>query len=118
MVQSDEQLVRWFLEYSTQINSPPPSLELCWGDVFTTASSVCLNIAASVSSTTVFDLLLEHGAVKENNTPLHSAPGADTDGERIPMMAYLIEASYDVNDTDEVRGNRSIGTPLHYAIMA
>lgn len=51
----------------------------------------------------MFDLLLEHGAVKENSTPLHSAAGSDTDGERIPMMAHLIEAGYDVNATDEVR---------------
>ena len=40
------------------------------------------------------------------------------DDERIPMMAYLIEAGYDVNATDEVKKFGAIGTPLQYAIMA
>ena len=66
----------------------------------------------------MFDLLLEHGAIKADSTPLHSAAGTGMDDERIPMMAYLIEAGYDVNATDGVKKNRSIGTPLHYAIRA
>ncbi len=66
----------------------------------------------------MFDLLLKHGAVKENSTPLHSAAGTGMDDERIPMMVHLIESGYDVNATDEVRGYRKIGTPLHYAIQA
>ena len=66
----------------------------------------------------MFDLLLEHGAVKENSTPLHSAAGTGIDDERLPMMAHLIEAGYDVNATDEAWGNRKLGTPLHYAIRA
>ena len=118
MILGDEQLVRWFLEHGAQIDPPPPPPELCWGNAFTTTSSVCLNTAASISSTAVFDLLLEYGAVKENSTPLHSAAGTGTDDERILMMAYLIGAGYDVNATDEARGNRRVGTPLHYAIRA
>ena len=34
------------------------------------------------------------------------------------MMSYLIEAGYDVNATDDIRGRRSIGTPLQHAISA
>ena len=37
---------------------------------------------------------------------------------RIPVMAYLIEADYDVYAADEARGNRKIGIPLHHAIQA
>lgn len=114
----DEQLVRWFLEHGAQIDPTPPPPELCYGNAFTTTSSVCLDIAASKSSTAVFDLLLEHGATNADSTPLHSAAGTGMDDERIPMMAYLIEAGYDVNATDEVKKFRSIGTPLHYAIRA
>lgn len=114
----DEQLVRWFLEHGAQIDPAPPSSELSYGNALTTTSSVCLDIAASTSSTAVFDLLLEHGAIKANSIPLHSAAGTGMDEERIPMMAHLIEAGYDVNATDEVKKNRTIGTPLHYAIRA
>lgn len=99
----NEPLVRWFLDHGAELR---------------TTSSVCLNKAGSVSSVAVFDLLLKHGAIKENSTPLHSAAGAGMDGERIPMMAYLIEAGYDVNATDEARIIRLLGTPLHYAIAA
>lgn len=34
------------------------------------------------------------------------------------MISHLIALGYDVNATDKTRGNHSMGTPLHYAIMA
>ena len=111
MVLSDEQLVKWFLEHGAQIDPPPPPPELDWGNSLTTTSAVCLNIAASISSTVVFDLLLEYGVVMETSTPLHSAAGTGMDDERIPMMAYLIEAGYDVNATDETREFIRLGRP-------
>ena len=118
MVPGDEQLVKWFLEHGAQVDPPPPPPELCWGNALTTTSSVCLNIAASISSTAVFDLLLKYRAVKENSIPLHSAAGTGMDDQRIPTMAQLIEASSDVNATDEERRKSKIGMPLHYAIRA
>ena len=75
-------------------------------------------MAASVSSIVTFDLLIEHGAKGEDSLALHMAAGAGMDDERIPMMAHLIYLGYDVNATDELRGRRAIGTPLHYAISA
>lgn len=113
-VLDDEQLVIWFLENGAELDPAPQSSHL----PFSTTSSTCLDLAAGTSSIAVFDLLLKHGATKANSTPLHSAAGTGLDDERIPMMAHLIEAGYDVNATDEVRGNGKIGTPLHYAIMA
>ena len=63
-------------------------------------------------------MLLDHGATKANSIPLHPAAGGDTDNERIPMMAHLIDIGYDINATDGIRGHQSIGTPLHYAVRA
>lgn len=63
-------------------------------------------------------MLLDYGAIKANSTPLHSAAGTGIIDERIPMIALLTEAGYDINATDEVRKNRMIGTPLHYATRA
>ena len=114
----DEALVRWFLEHGAQLDPAPLPADLSFGNVFTTTSSGCLNVAASKSTIAVFDLLLEYGAKKANSTPLHYAAGTGMDAERIPMMAHLIEIGYDVNATDEVRGRRAIGTPLQYAIDA
>lgn len=65
-----------------------------------------------------FDLLIQHGAKGEDSLALHMAAGAGMDDERIPMMAHLIDLGYDVNATDEPRGHRAIGTPLHYALSA
>lgn len=84
----------------------------------TTNSGTCLNVAASKSSAVVFDMLLNHGAKRENSIPLHMAAGAGVNGERIPMMAHLVELGFDVNGSDEVRGPYAIGTPLQYAIRA
>ena len=114
MILDNEPLVKWFLENGAELDPAPRSSNLS----FRTTSSVCLDKAASLSSVAVFDLLLKHGAVQENSTPLHSAAGAGIDGERIPMMDYLIKAGYDVNATDEARITRLLGTPLHYAITA
>ncbi len=114
----DEQLVKWFLEHGAQIDPAPPSSELSYGNAFTTTSSAYLNIAASTSSTAIFDLLLKHGAMKANSTALHSAADTGMDDERISIMAHLIEAGYDVSAIDEVKQDRMLGTPLHYAINA
>ena len=112
----DEPLAKWFLKHGAQIDPAPQSSDLSFGNAFTTTSSACLDVAAGISSTAVFDLLLEHGATNAESTPLYSAAGTGMDDERIPMMAYLIEAGYDVNATDEVRKCYAIGTPLHYPI--
>lgn len=80
--------------------------------------SGCIDIAASSSSIAVLDLLFEHGAKKGDSIALHMAAGSGTEDERVPMMAHLIELGYDVNATDEIRGNHAIGTPLQYAVMA
>ncbi len=75
-----------------------------------------LDCAAGVSTVTVFDLLLEHGAKLENSLPLHAAAKSDKDGERISMMAHLLELGVDVNGSDDSRGPYGFGTPLHHAI--
>ena len=80
-------------------------------------SSSCLEVAASRSSVATFDLLISHGANRETGNLLHLA-AARSDDQRASMMSHLIALGYDVNATDDDRGNHSIGTPLHYAIMA
>ena len=70
-----------------------------------------------MSSVAIFDLLIAYGANRENCNPLHSA-AASSDNERGSMISHLISLGYDVNAIDETRGNHSIGTPLHCAIMA
>lgn len=114
----DEQLVRWFLQNGAQLDPSLRSFNPSAAKVFSTTPSGCLEIAASISSVAVLDLLLEHGATKANGFPLHSAAGSAAEDDRIPMMAHLIELGYDVNVTDQGRGDHKIGTPLQYAIMA
>jgi hypothetical protein len=77
-----------------------------------------LNAAAKFATILVFDLLLEKGAQLEWSIPLHMAAGARGDGERIPMVAHLLQLGVDVNGLDDVQGPYRKGTPLNYAIMA
>jgi ankyrin repeat protein len=79
-----------------------------------------LNAAAKCATVLVFDLLLEKGARLERSIPLHMAAGAVDrgDGERIPMVAHLLQLGVDVNGLDDVQGPYRKGTPLDYAIMA
>lgn len=118
MVLDDEQLVKWFFEHGAQLDPPPGLFNSSAAYACKTASSSCINIAASVSSVAVVDILFEHGATKGNGLALHMAAGRGADDERIPMMAHLIELGYDVNADDKVRKNHAIGTPLQYAVMA
>ncbi|KAI4162727.1 MAG: hypothetical protein LQ342_003614 [Letrouitia transgressa] len=114
----DEQLVQWFLEHGAQLDPPSRSINPSAAYIFRTTLSGCIDIAASSSSIAVLDLLFEHGAKKGDSIALHMAAGSGTEDERVPMMAHLIELGYDVNATDEIRGNHAIGTPLQYAVMA
>ena len=84
-----------------------------------TNSGNTLDVAAAMSNPAFFDLLLRHGTKLENCVPLHSAVegmGNSTDGGRIPMMERLLRLTLDINDFDECRGRRIVGTPLHCAI--
>ncbi|KAL9611324.1 MAG: hypothetical protein Q9167_004007 [Letrouitia subvulpina] len=114
----DEQLVQWFLEHGAQLDPPSGSINPSATYAFRTTSSSCIDAAASASSTAVLDLLFEHGAKKGDSIALHIAAGSGAGDERVPMMAHLIELGYDVNATDDVRGNHAIGTPLQYAVTA
>lgn len=117
-VLKDEQLVIWFLDHGVLLDTHPQSLNPSAAQAFKTTSSVYLDTAASISSIRVLDLLFERGMRQGNSVALHMAAGSGQDDERIPMMAHLIDLGYDVNADDEARGNRGIGTPLHYALMA
>ena len=115
-VLDDEPLVKWFFEHGAQLYSSTQSFNPSASLVFNTQSCSYLDLAASTASIATFDLLVEHGAQRESCLPLHMAAGTASDDERIPMMAHLIDLGYNVNATDDMRGNHAIGTPLHYAI--
>ncbi|KAL8846312.1 MAG: hypothetical protein Q9221_008595 [Calogaya cf. arnoldii] len=108
-VLEDEGLVKWFLENGAKVDSVSQS----------SRDPSILDLAASGASTAVYDLLLKRGASHVKRIPLHAAAGSGRDG-RIPMMAYLIEAGYDINafDTNVQPWMRRVGTPLQYAIRA
>jgi ankyrin repeat protein len=80
-----------------------------------------LNQAAPCCTPEIFALLLSHGAVLSNATPVHYAAGCGQDN-RIPMLQYLVEElNLDINGLDyaltipeDCRGRE--GTPLHYAL--
>ena len=114
----DEHVVKWFLEQGAEIGPSAQSSNSSASLVLNTDSSSYLDRAASVSSIATFDLLIGRCAKRDNCLPLHYAAGAGSDGERLPMMVHLIELGYDVNADDEIRMRRSIGTPLHNAIIA
>ena len=99
----DETLVTWLLSHGADPNLGTPG--------------ATLNAAACSSTLAVFELLLQHGADVSHCTPLHAAAGASEDAGRIPMLTYLIdELGFDVDADDGMKGMRSLGTPLHYAI--
>jgi Ankyrin repeats (3 copies) len=81
-------------------------------------SGAALDAAASHSSITMVDLLIEHGANIENSLGLHHAAENTMPGDagRIAMMEHLLALGLDVNKTDEIRGFRSMGTALHCAV--
>lgn len=114
----DEILVRWFLEHGARPNLGPQMVNPKADSASINSSGTCLNVAAQKSSILVFDMLLNHGAPRENSVALHMAAGAGVSDERIPMMTHLVALGFDVNGSDEVRGSFAIGTPLHYAIRA
>lgn len=114
----DEILVRWFLEHGARPDLGPQLLNPKADSDSRNNSGICLDAAAQNSSILVFDMLLSHGAPRENSVALHVAAGAGVSNERIPMMAHLLAIGFDVNGSDVVRGPYAIGTPLHYAIRA
>ena len=114
----DEQLIKWFLDHGALLDPPPQSSNPSIAQAFKATFSLYLDTTASKSSVEVFDLLLEGRIRKGNSLALHMAAGSGQDDERLPMMAHLIHLGYDFNADDEARGNRRIGTPLHYALMA
>lgn len=110
--------MKWFLDHDASPNLGPPKFSPQADSVSSVNCGVCLDTAASASSIVVLDMLINHGAKRENSIPLHMAAGAGESGERIPMMAHLVDLGFDVNGSDEVRGFHAIGTPLQYAIRA
>ena len=114
----DEILVRWFLQHGARPSLGPPMVNSIAESASINCSGTCLDVAAQKSSILVFDMLLDHGAPKENSVALRMAAGAGVSDERIPMMTHLVAFGFDVNGSDEVNGFFAIGTPLHYAIRA
>lgn len=114
----DEILVRWFLEHGAHPSLGPQMVNPKADSASINSFGTCVDVAAQKSSILVFDMLLDHGAPRENSVALHMAAGAGVSDERIPMMTHLVALSFDVNRSDEVRGSFTIGTPLHYAIRA
>ncbi|KAL8898433.1 MAG: hypothetical protein Q9207_006700 [Kuettlingeria erythrocarpa] len=103
----NEELVKWLLDQGVKL--PAPDLR---------RSRHILNTAAASSSVAVFDLMIEHGATRENSIPLHTTAGSGRGGDRIPMMTHLIDIGYDINGTDDGKWPCWNGTPLHYALKA
>ncbi|KAI9696222.1 MAG: hypothetical protein M1836_005775 [Candelina mexicana] len=103
-VLEDPKLVKWFLAHGADPNFGKPGL--------------ILNIAACISTVSVFKILLQHGADISQSLPLHEAAAAQDDAGRIEMLAFLIdEMELDVNADDWAKGLfRRLETPLHYAI--
>ncbi|KAL9030916.1 MAG: hypothetical protein Q9180_006860 [Flavoplaca navasiana] len=109
-VLEDEELVDWFFDNGAQVDAVAQS----------PYEPSILDVAAAKASTVVFESLFNRGASKPKDIPLHMAAASGKNGERIPMMAYLIAAGYDVNAADHAREpwNRRRGTPLQYAVLA
>ncbi|KAL9069662.1 MAG: hypothetical protein Q9161_005362 [Pseudevernia consocians] len=112
-----EELIRWLLAHGADPNLGPPLSPQ--PHVLPVADSgAVLDTAASTASPDIFALLLQHGAKLENSLPLHAAAASTfkADDESILMMEYLLQLGVDIDGSDEVRGIRALGTPLHYAI--
>ena len=112
-----ETLVRWLLAHGADPNlGPPPSPQLSALPV--TDSGAVLDAAAGAANLEIFSLLLRHGAKLENSLPLHAAAASTSKGdeESLAMMGYLLQLGVDIDGSDESRGFRALGTPLHYAI--
>ncbi|KAI9716313.1 MAG: hypothetical protein M1835_004178, partial [Candelina submexicana] len=103
-VLKDPELVKWFLAHGADPN---------FGK-----SGLILNLAACISTVSIFKILLQHGADISQSLPLHQAAAAPDDAGRIEMLAFLIdEMKLDVDADDWAKGLfRRLGTPLHYAI--
>ncbi|KAI9785037.1 MAG: hypothetical protein M1835_003436 [Candelina submexicana] len=103
-VLKDPELVKWFLAHG-----PDPNFG---------KSGLILNLAACISTVSIFKILLQHGADISQSLPLHQAAAAPDDAGRIEMLAFLIdEMKPDVDADDWAKGLfRRLGTPLHYAI--
>ena len=106
----DEELVCWFFDNGARVDAVAQS----------PYEPSILDVAAAKASTVVFESLLNHGAPRAKGLPLHMAAASGKNGERIPMLTYLIAAGYDVNAADQTREPWNIrkGTPLQYAVLA
>lgn len=112
-----ETLVKWLLSHGADPNLGPP-LSPQPSALPVTNSGAVLDTAASTASLEIFGLLLQHGAKLENSLPLHAAAASTSkaDDESLAMMGYLLQLGVDIDGSDEGRGLRALGTPLHYAI--
>ncbi|CAD6593251.1 MAG: hypothetical protein ASARMPRED_007180 [Alectoria sarmentosa] len=112
-----DDLIRWLLAHGANPNLGPPSSPQPRALPVTDSGAV-LDTAASIASPEVFGLLLQRGAKLEISLPLHAAAASasKTDDESIAMMEYLLQLGVDIDGSDEARGFRALGTPLHYAI--
>lgn len=113
----NEPVTKWLLDHGADPNLGPP-LSPQPRSSSVTNSGAALNTAAALSSPATIDLLIQYGAKLENSLPLHAAAVSDVkpDGERIPMIAHLLELGVDINGTDEKRGMSAFGTPLLHAV--
>lgn len=111
------ELIKWLLAHGADPNLGPP-LSPQPRSLPATDSGAVLDTAASIAIPETFGLLLQHGAKLENSLPLHAtaASTSKADDESIPMMEYLLHLGVDIDGSDEARGFRALGTPLHYAI--
>lgn len=112
-----EKLNRWLLAQGADPNLGPSQSPQPTSSPVADSGAV-LDTAASDATPEIFALLLQHGAKLENSLPLHAAAASTfkADEESIPMMEYLLQLGVDIDGSDEARGFRAVGTPLHYAI--
>lgn len=109
--------MRWFLEHGAHLNLGPQIFDPQARSASSVNSGIYLNVAAGKSSIVIFDMLMNHGAKRENSVPLHMAAGAGVSDERIPMMTHLMKLCFDVNEFDKTR-DYAIETSLQYGIRA
>ena len=87
-VLDNEPLVRWFLTHGVSVGATAQPDQ---GSTGTESRRNCLDVAASVASTAVFDLFLSRGARAEESIALHAAAEAGPSDERLVMMTYLLD---------------------------
>ncbi|KAI4626237.1 uncharacterized protein J4E87_004737 [Alternaria ethzedia] len=121
--ENDEPSIRLLLKLGANPNLGPPKKMTAPAMIMRPISNCghTLNSAAVHCSPEIFALLLAHGAVLSNSTPLHRAAGSISDN-RISMLEYLVgELGLDIHGMDsgppipdECCGRE--GTSLHCAL--